>query len=834
MKISGRIAKVVYSKEKFHIFRATLDPVCDEAIRELGGNVVGVQCFGNVAEGMEFFASGEILETQHGKQLKAKEFVSGTTPPSRDAVVAYLQRSIDGVGPAKADQIYAAFGPDTFKVIAFAPAKLKSLGFGDAAIEKITTSFDKTGLQRNLTTLLGGANLGEKTLERATRHFGGADKAYDALSNNPYKLVELDRIGFKRADEIARAAGVPLTHPERIKSALTSQMKVIRDEGHTAPTREDVLRAVSGITDVSAEHITPVMEALIKDNVLATRYISGRVRISLLKDLQDEETIARELKRIMDNAPAFEVNDQVKALAATLKDEYQEAAVYGAVSNGVIVVTGGPGCGKTTTAKTILKALESFGISRSKMGLHSPTGKAAKRLSESVGSAASTMDSAIGSKVGGGRPKMGKDNPMPGDLFLIDEGSMVDNSLAARYLSAIPSGARLIMMGDDDQLRSVGAGRFLGDVIQSGQVPVVKLQNIHRTAADSDIAINARHLIRGNVRELNLTTGKDFKFSPIDLESSVKPDEQIFHMIIEKYLAYTRQYGNDAVAVITARHKTGCGTILLNEAIRNKVNPTGELCFGYRAGDRVINTKNRVINEVSIANGEVGKVVSVNSTGEPDTSTISVAFDDGIVILDRKAAIFMNLAYATSVHASQGSEYPVVLIAVAPSHIHMLNQNLVYTAATRGKQLVDMVGSVKHLKIAMGKPGAICDTGLVHAINSAAGKPTNTQGAEPQRSHALPAQTPQRERSSSPAERANTHTQGSGSLPRRTSIISKARGLAGAPAPVPNAPSPSGASSEPVETKTPAPAPTPSNSNSESSSAGNAPKFPPIRRRFSP
>lgn len=716
MEVSGTVERIIFSSGSFCIAKVSLDQASLKLVSgQIDPSNVRILSTVKIEAGDVFTSPVTVEKNPRGNQLRASPLLKvRAAQKQRAGILEYLEANINGIGSAKAQKIYEKWGDDTLNIISAEPQRLSEFGFSPAAIEKVKASFEASGFARKMSLLTNGASLGAGTTKKLINKFGGEEKAYNAITENPYKLTMLERVGFKRADEMALASGFNPASELRIAAGLDSVFDDFRNNGgHTAPARSDVLKNAEKLLGIGVPPISAVLDDSIKRGRLVERDLGRGKCVSRASDVRAEAAIAEHLKRLLDAAKPLELNASIEVMASALKDDTQEKAVLESVKNGVMVVTGRPGCGKTTTTKTIVAALKAASKSSMRVRAMAPTGKAAQRLAEALGTQASTIHSALGSDETGEGFRYDEDEPMDGDLFIVDEASMMDNYLASKCLGAIPSGARLLIVGDHEQIAPVGAGAFLGDVIESGLVPVVKLQTIHRTAAGSDILTNAHAIISGDSRRVNLGGNKDFVFRGVNADSA---DENIVAIVKDRYRDLLKTFAPEDIAILTARHKTGSGTEVLNREIRAMINPVGEEALGYRVGDRVMNTKNQKFGGIAVMNGEVGDVVSIKKDTDQKNEEVTVKFDSGIVTYGWRTRFSLTLAYAMTMHKSQGSEYPVVMVISAPSHTFSLNQNLIYTAITRGRKHVEVIGSERHFKMAIVKPGADRDTGLVEEI----------------------------------------------------------------------------------------------------------------------
>jgi exodeoxyribonuclease V alpha subunit len=653
-----------------------------------------------------------------GRQYNS-ELILEEIPVDRIGAVAYMSRVLEGVGKGIAGKIYDAFGESVYEVIQNEPRRLLGIGgINEAKLKKIVDSWNEDAAVRNIWTFLGGHGVSGAVAARIYSRFGA--RSMQVAKETPYQLTSVDGVSFLTADRIAADCGIQSDSGARIAGALEYALEYAAQQGHTSKPVAEVVAEVQKLTELEGQEKVDLIEAIISDRVdqgrLVVRTLDGKACLTPETLAESESAIAQSIKRLVDAGGA----DDALAVKARAKSEHlndvdQANAVANVFECPVSVITGRPGCGKTTVIKVITEVAKEAGLT---VVMAAPTGKAARRMTEATGEAADTVHSVLRPEQGGALDSFHHDanNPLSGDIFVIDEGSMMDTPITRAYLEAIPSGARVVIVGDSDQLPSVGAGNVLRDIIASGKVPVAKLQTIHRTALNSDIVVNAHRVIKGETSAVDLKGTKDFKFFPaID-------DQAIQDATLKRYLEMVGKYGIDGVQVLCARRGTGVGVDAMNALIRPVVNPAspekpelehrGQL---FRLGDRVMRTSNN--KNLAVSNGEVGVITWL----DPDAKRIKVNFGDREVVHEGKELLALQLAYATTIHKSQGSEYAGVITVVAGSHKFMLNRNLIYTSMTRGKKESDIVGDPSVLRSAIAKLGAKRCTGLAEEIRVAFG-----------------------------------------------------------------------------------------------------------------
>jgi exodeoxyribonuclease V alpha subunit len=654
-----------------------------------------------VVAGEEFEARG-VWEPNRdfGPQFKADE-LKLKRPDSLNGIERYLGSGlIDGIGGKYAKRIVEKFGPKVFDIIENESKRLEEVeGVGKKRRLEIRESWMKQKAIHGIMLFLHQHGISSSRALRIYKTYG--DEAQAVLKENPYRLAQDIRgIGFKTADDIAYQLGVAEDAPERIKAGILHVLETAAQSGHCCFPEAKVIEKATELLGVETL-IAPQIEALI-----ASEQVERHGEFLYLPYLRKaEQSIAASVKSLAALPSAYPSIDEEAALAWVMKKtgkelaESQQRAVREALRHRLLIITGGPGVGKTTILRSILLILQSKQV---KLVLAAPTGRAAKRLSESTGLEAKTLHRLLEYQ-GDGRWGRHRGKPLVGDLFVVDEASMIDAPLMAQFLSALPEGAHLLVVGDADQLPSVGPGMVLHDLIASGAVPCVKLTEIFRQAASSRIITSAHAINRGQVPDMKPTSRSDFFF----LQAG-EPDE-VRDLIVQ--LAHTRlpaKYGFDPIAdiqVLTPMNRNLLGTASLNHSLQLALNPPNEVKFEierfnstFRVGDKVIQTHNNYDKEVF--NGDIGHIVAIDA----DPVKIHVRYDaDRLVAYDPGELDELQLAFALSIHKSQGSEFPCVIIPVSTQHYVLLERSLIYTAITRAKKLCVLVGDERALSLAVSK-----------------------------------------------------------------------------------------------------------------------------------
>ncbi len=671
----------------------------------------------------------------HGRQFVA-EGCRVVLPATVDGIRKYLGSGlIKGIGPKMAERIVEHFGAETLAVIDDAPARLVEVpGLGPHRTGKIRDAWHEQKAIKEVMVFLADNGVSTGLAVRIYKRY--RDAAVGIVKNDPYRLArEVHGIGFKTADKIAMQLGIPPDAPERIGGAALHLLWEASDNGHVyLPEDELVVKSVETLA-VEEGKVRDAVERLLTTDSARRERVDDRDVIYLTPYYHAEGGIVRRLGQLLrspaDRLARFQEVDFERAFAwhqarrGFVLTEAQRAAVRMALTNKVSVLTGGPGVGKTATTQAIVAILQA---KKGKPTLAAPTGRAAKRLAELTGESAQTLHRLLGVRPGGEAGR-NADNPLDGDLLIVDEASMLDTLLANTLLKAVPTDMHLLFVGDVDQLPSVGAGNVLRDIIASGQVPVTALDQIFRQAQDSGIVANAHRINKG---ETPITRGlQDFFFLPEDDPEKVA--ETVVALARDRL---PRRYGLDPrrdIQVLPPMHGGAIGVSALNARLQEALNPPGpgkaEKQFGsrlYREGDRIICIHNDY--ERQVFNGDGGWIERIDPIEQEatirldDERRVTWAFSD----LDD-----LMIAYAVTVHKSQGSEYRAVIIPLHTAHYMMLQRNLLYTGVTRAKELVVLVGSWRALAIAL-KSDRVAEryTSLAQRLRDDLAPPSRGKGAK--------------------------------------------------------------------------------------------------------
>lgn len=655
-----------------------------------------------IGPGTKIRASGRLeIDARHGERFKVESLVV-LEPDTIEGVERYLGSGvISGVGPVYAKRIVKYFGMGTLKVLDTEPHRLAEVpGLGKGRVEKIRASWVEHSQMSNVLLALSAHGASPSLAGRIIESFGA--RSAEVVQNNPYRLaIVVPGVGFKTADRIAQAGGVPLEHPERAQAGLLHVMRTTAESGHCFVPRPTLVARAAEMLRIRDELVESALDTLWADELL---FIDGDA-VSLPKIREAEVIVAERVQRLL-AAPSrglLQVDAKIRAfetakgltLAAT-----QVAAVQAASQQKVLVITGGPGVGKTTLVRAILSV---FSAQKLRICLAAPTGRAAKRLSESTGERATTLHRLLEVQGRGASFARNETNPIEADLLIVDEASMIDIKLAASLLRATPDAARVVLVGDADQLPSVGPGAVLLDLIQSRAVPVVRLETIFRQQGQSGIVLNSHRILSGESPSGADSPEGDFFIVPCT--NPERAAELIGELVATRIPQRFALNSKNDVQVLSPMHRGAAGTIALNQMLQSLLNPGGEALSteegAFRVGDKVMQLSNDYDKE--IFNGDVGEVFQIQR--EPLSLVVRYESEDGsrLVTYEQGELNSLSLAYATSIHKSQGSEYPAVVIPLLTTHFVMLSRNLLYTAVTRAQRLCVLVTDPRALSIALGE-----------------------------------------------------------------------------------------------------------------------------------
>jgi exodeoxyribonuclease V alpha subunit len=608
---------------------------------------------------------------------------------------------IRGIGPVYAKKLVRAFGEAVFDVIEQEPPRLREVtGIGPKRAQRIIAGWAEQRVIREIMLFLHSNGVGTSRAVRIYKTYG-AD-AVRLISENPYRLArDIHGVGFRTADQIAAKLGIEKTALIRVRAGISYALAEAMDEGHCGLPDEELLPLTQKLLEVPAELVETALGLELQGGAVIADDLDGRRSVCLAGLYRAEREIAKKLKTLALGKPPWPSIDADKAIPwveqrtkLTLADSQREA-IRVALSSKVLVITGGPGVGKTTLVNSILKILGAKAVA---IGLCAPTGRAAKRLAESTGLEAKTIHRMLETDPRTRAFRRTEEAPLDCELLVVDETSMVDVPLMRALLRALPDQAALLLVGDVDQLPSVGPGQVLADVIASSAVPAVRLTEVFRQAAESQIIVNAHRINQGLMPNLAPLESGDFFF--VDAEDADEAVRKLLAIVRERI---PKRFGLDPVRdiqVLCPMNRGGLGARSLNIELQKALNPPGELRierFGWTfcPGDKVMQIENDYDKEVY--NGDLGVVSRI----DVEEGELTVDFDGREVIYGFGELDELVLAYATTIHKSQGSEYPAIVIPLSIQHYPMLQRNLIYTGVTRGKRLVVLVGQRKALAIAV-------------------------------------------------------------------------------------------------------------------------------------
>jgi len=697
--LTGSIERVTFHQPDsgFCVLRVRV-PQQDEIVT-IVGNAPEV----SAGEGVRAEGSFE-TDPRHGLQFKATE-LAVSPPTSRNGIERYLASgTIPGIGPELARRLVDAFGEGVFDVVERTPQQLREIeGVGEKRALSLSRAFRAQRRLRELMLFLHSHGVGTARATRIHRRYG--EEAITRIREDPYCLArDIRGIGFVTADALARRLGIAEDARVRIRAGLHHVLERAATAGHCALPQDELLQEARELLGGQAAALDAALNADVASEQLVSDELGGQPAIFLPKLHRAEREAAARLRTLVTADPPW---PGIDALAATQQAERelgvelapsQADAIRRLLASKVAVMTGGPGVGKTTLVQTLLQILQGHGV---RCELAAPTGRAARRLAEATGLEARTLHRLLESdpKARGGF-RRGVELPLDCDLIVIDEVSMVDVPLFAALLRAVPRHAALLLVGDADQLPSVGPGRVLADVIDSGAVTAVRLVEVFRQAESSGIVRAAHAIHSGHTPELRPGDAEDFFF--IEAPAPERAAEVVVKVVRDRI---PRRFGLDPIQdiqVLTPMHRGAIGAENLNALLQRELNAEAAEGDGLPYGgqvfyptDKVMQTENDYDKEVF--NGDVGSVESI----DPQAGALQVRFDDRVLDYERGELEALSLAYAITVHKSQGSEYPAVVLALSTQHYPMLERRLVYTAITRGKQLVVVVGQQRALEIAL-------------------------------------------------------------------------------------------------------------------------------------
>lgn len=674
----------------------------------------------HVKEGQNLKITGSwVNHSQFGKQFKVEE-CEEILPTSKDGIEKYLSSGIiQGIGPVTAKKIVNKFGEDTLNILDNNIERLKEIeGIGKKKLETIIESYREQRELKNITIFLQTHGLSVNQCLKIYKKYGAS--SVDTVKNNPYILCdEISGIGFKTSDKIARSLGIEIDSPFRIQSGIRYVINEFCANGHTFMPKDELIKEASNVLTVSGDIIEENIKNAALDRKIKLERVNDKEGVFTIPNYYCELGITnRILTLAISNFQDISVDVDHLILQFEKKNnitfaESQKDAIISAFQNGIEIITGGPGTGKTTIIKCIIEIFETCGL---KVLLGAPTGRAAKRMSESTGKEATTihrmLDMGVFEKEESVFVTNAEEHSLEADVVIIDEASMIDITLMNALLKSIKVGTRLIIVGDVDQLPSVGAGNVLNDFIESGFTKVVRLKEIFRQGKESMIVVNAHKINKGEMPKLN-EKGTDFFFIRNDIQEGIL--NTIIDLINTRLPKFNSNWDKSkSIQVLVPMKKGVLGVTNLNERIQNVLNPKAPYkkekefrSMVFREGDKVMQIKNnyslkwtRIAGKgehegLGVFNGDMGFIESIDLEGKK----LSIIFDDERrVIYDFMYLGELDLAYAITIHKSQGSEFPVVIIPAYMGAPLLMNRNLLYTGITRAKEMVVVVGIPKALK----------------------------------------------------------------------------------------------------------------------------------------
>jgi exodeoxyribonuclease V alpha subunit len=697
-RLSGAIERVTFHSEEsgFCVLRVKV-----KGQRDL---VTVVGSAASVTPGEYIEALGQwVNDREHGLQFKA-DFLKVVPPTTLKGIEKYLGSGmVKGIGPHFAKKLVQAFGEAVFDVIEEAPERLLELeGIGPKRKQRVVEAWAEQKAIREIMVFLQSHGVGTSRAVRIYRTYG--DEAIAKVSENPYRLaLDIWGIGFKTADTIAQKLGIPPDSLLRAQAGVRHALQVWSEQGHCAAPREKLISMAAELLEIPEATIEQAIAAELEAENL-TGEPTGAGELIYLTPMHRAETgCANHIRRLLEGVPPWGHLDAAKAIpwvegkTGLTLSESQRLAVAAVLGSKAAIITGGPGVGKTTLVNSLLRILRAKHVN---VLLCAPTGRAAKRMTETTGLEAKTVHRLLEFDPKEYRFQRNEEHPLDTDLLVIDEASMMDVVLMNQLLKAVPSRAGLLIVGDVDQLPSVGPGAALADLIDSGAVPTVRLTEIFRQAQESRIIVNAHRINRG---ELPLAHRSEEGVSDFYLIEAETPEDiagKLIQAVTERIPRRFSFHPIDDIQVLTPMNRGGLGVRALNAELQQRLNGQSEpkvTKFGtvFAPGDKVIQMVNNYDKEVF--NGDIGRITRINL----ETSDLTIDFDGRTVEYDLSELDEISLAYAASIHKSQGSEYPAVVIPLAMQHYMLLERNLLYTGVTRGKELVVVIAESKALRMAV-------------------------------------------------------------------------------------------------------------------------------------
>ena len=700
--LEGELERITYFNDRNHYTIAKLKTSKTNSLVTIVGTMTAVKTG-------QFLKIEGTWEThpKYGQQFKIQSYKE-TLPATIDGIKKYLKSGIvKGIGPSTAERMINHFNTDVFEIIERYPDRLLEVeGIGEVKAASICSAWKYNHAARNLMQLLQEAGVRTSYCAKMLRHYG--TNAVDIIRNDPYRLVsDIQELDFYLADKIALKVGVSRDDPNRIKACVRYVMQQFTNDGHVFAFEQQLIEHCSRFFDLGADVIRYAIMALVDEKELVVEShpeFSEKRTVSLREFYEAETGISDRIKALLSlPVKALPIDSEriskevQKKLAIALSNE-QIDALEKILSHRVTIVTGGPGTGKTTLIRSISAIFEALG---KQVRLAAPTGRAARRLSEVTLRDAKTIHRLLGVNFQDGVFLRNRDNPLDADALIIDEASMIDTLLMFHLMNALPVTAVLVLVGDVFQLPSIGAGNVLSDLIKSTRIPVFYLKKIFRQAYQSPIIVNA-HRIRNGETPVFKSLDEPDSLSEFYFLEEKNPDKVVSTIVELCTKTIPQDFSLDPmhdIQVLTPMHKGVVGTAHLNQVLQKVLNPNPVMIetagSAFKIKDKVMHLKNNYQKDVF--NGDIGTITAV----DPKGNNFAVDYYGRTVNYDFTETDEVSLAYAISVHKSQGSEYPAVILPLMTQHYVLLQRNLLYTAITRGKRLVILIGTKKAMTIAL-------------------------------------------------------------------------------------------------------------------------------------
>lgn len=692
-RLEGTVEDVIYesSEDEFRVI----------SLRRDDGTVTVVGELPSVSPGQPMVLRGRWDDhARYGRQFRAEDWEL-TRPTDPEGIKKYLaSRLIKGIGPTLAERIVERYGTKTLQVMDQDLDRLREVrGIGSSRLDEIREQWEQQQRRRRTMLFLKSHDIGTGYALKIHEEYG--EQAPRVLRSNPYRVCrDVRGIGFRIADRIARKMGLDADDPERLRAGLEHTLREALEDGHLYLPRRELLEEAADRLEVPVDRLVNPLRTLAADERLVLEDHREVTAVYLPRWREREERVARRMQQLHAAEPARESpsEETVEATLAERADRRgvtyntrQTEAVRGAVNRTVLLLTGGPGTGKTTTVQGMLGLMDAWSW---EVRLTAPTGRAAQRLSEATGHPASTIHRLLGYQPPD-HFRRHRNHPLEADAVIVDEMSMVDLWLMVHLLEAVEEGTRLILVGDADQLPPVGPGNVFNDLLTSGCFPTVRLEEIFRQARRSRIVTNAHRVNRGELPQVENRAGEDFFL--LEEETPEGALDTVLGLMTRRL---PEHYGLDPfedIQVLAPMYRGICGVDRLNEELQDHLNPAdGEALTTFRVGDRVMQLTNNY--DKGVFNGDVGRVDGLDA----DEGRVAVRFPEGgRVTYEGEERRQLTLAYAATIHKSQGSEYRAVVICLLTQHYVMLQRNLLYTALTRARDLAVIVGSRRALAMAV-------------------------------------------------------------------------------------------------------------------------------------